>query len=32
MVVFAVEQSEDDEGNVTSIIYSWFASLAALGG
>jgi hypothetical protein len=32
MVVFAIEQAEDDEGNVTSIIYGWFASLPALGG
>lgn len=32
MVVFAVEQSEDGEDNMTSVIHGWFAPLSELGG
>jgi hypothetical protein len=32
MVVFAVEQAEGDEGNVTSIVHAWFAAVSELGG
>lgn len=32
MVVFAVDESEDDDGNLTSVPHGWFAPLSALGG
>jgi hypothetical protein len=32
MVVFAVEQSEDDDANFSSVIKAWFAPLSELGG